>query len=380
MTDIKRDIQNSICAHIKPQKAVLIYGARRVVKTVLLKHITQQFKGKVEKLNGESFDTQIMLRDKTINNYRHLFGNLDLLIIDEAQHIPDIGNILKLMVDEVENLCVIATGSSAFDLKNQIGNPLVGRSTTFILPPFSQSEISQHESPIETIRNLEERLIYGSYPEVINIKDYNLKREYLLDIVDAYLLKDILAVDGIKNSDKMYNLLRLIAYQQGNIVSYDELAKQLGMNRNTVERYLDLLQKVFVIYHLGGYSRNLRKEIGKANKWYFCDNGIRNAVIRNFQPLALRQDSDRGSLWENYIITERIKDSSNFHLPISYYFWRTYDNQEIDLIEENNTELKAFEIKANKTNVKAPIGFSKTYQEASFTLINKDNYLNYIKH
>ena len=207
---------------------------------------------------------------------------------------------------------------------------------------------------------------------------YAEKREYLQDIVDAYLLKDILAVDGIKNSQKMFDLLRLIAFQVGSSCSYDELGKQLSMSRNTVERYLDLLQKVFVVYRIGGFSRNLRKEVAKASKWYFYDNGIRNAVIRNFLPLDVRTETDRGALWENYVITERLKRAFNNRLDTQFYFWRTYDNQEIDLIEETDGKLSAFELKAGKKQAKVPIGFRNAYPDAVFEVINKDNYSDFL--
>lgn len=225
---------------------------------------------------------------------------IDLLAIDEAQNIPQIGNILKLIVDEIPGVSVLASGSSSFDLFNKTGEPLVGRSTQFLLTPFSQQEIAKTETPLKTHQNLETRLIYGSYPELVMLDNFERKTEYLRDIAGAYLLKDILAIDGMKNSGKMRDLLRLIAFQLGCEVSYDELGKQLGMNKTIVGKYLDLLEKVFVVYRLGAYSRNLRKEVTKAGKWYFSDNGIANAIIGAFSPLAIRQDV--GALWENYII------------------------------------------------------------------------------
>ena len=378
MENIKREIQDAIQQRMAPQKVMLIYGARRVGKTILIKQIYNAFEGRKIFLNGEDHDVVTLLENQSISNYKHLFEQTQLLVIDEAQHIPDIGNKLKLMVDEIDNLQIIASGSSSFDLKNDAGNPLVGRGTSFLLTPFSQKELARAENPIETMQKIEERLIYGTYPDVTKLTTFEAKKEYLQDIVDAYLLKDILAIDGIKNTSKMYDLLRLIAYQQGNMVSYDEIGKQLSMNRNTVERYLDLLQKVFVIYRLTGFARNMRKEIAKAGKFYFYDNGIRNAVIRNFQPLSLRSDADRGSLWENYIITEKLKHKYNHHLLSSFYFWRTYDNQEIDLIEEQENKISAYEIKSNKKEVKVPRGFAKAYPDASFTHINRENYLQHI--
>lgn len=240
-------------------------------------------------LNGEDYDTLALLENRSVANYRHLLEGIDLLAIDEAQNVPKIGSILKLMIDEVPGIRILASGSSSSDLLNKTGEPSVGRSTQFQLTPFSQREISQMETPLETHRNLEARLIYGSHPEVVMMDHDERKTDYLRDIVGAYLLKDILAVDGLRNSGKMRDLLRLIAFRPGREVSYDELDKQLGMSKTTVEKYLGLLEKVFVVYRLRAFLRNLRKEVTKAGKWYFFDNGIRNAIIGAFSPLAIRQ-------------------------------------------------------------------------------------------
>lgn len=378
MDTIHRALQKQIEMRMKPQKVMLVFGPRRVGKTFLLKQIVQSFSGRSLVLNGEDADSAALLEPVSIANYRHVFQNVELLAIDEAQHIPDIGKKLKLIVDEVPGIRVIASGSSSFDLKNQAGEPLVGRSTQFTLLPFSQQEIATVESPIESKRNLEIRQLYGSYPDVVALDSFEEKKEYLMDIVESYLLKDILAVDGIKNSAKIHDLLRLVAYQMGDELSYEEVGKQLGISKNTVERYLDLLQKVFVLYRLGGYSKNLRKEVTKSSKWYFTDNGVRNAVIRNFEPLSRRTDIDRGALWENYIITERLKRNYNNRLLLDFYFWRTYDKQEIDLLEVGSGVMNAFEMKAGKKSPSAPKAFADAYPEAQFTAINIDNYWEYI--
>lgn len=376
METIDRILKKKITSRIEPNKAVLIFGARRVGKTVMMRQIVDNFSGRTMMLNGEDYDTLTLLENRSIANYRHLLANTDLLAIDEAQNIPKIGNILKLIVDEVPGVSVLASGSSSFDLQNKTGEPLVGRSTQFLLTPFSQHEIAQMESPLDTRRNLESRLIYGSYPEVVMMENYERKTDYLRDIVGAYLLKDILAIDGLKNSNKMRELLRLIAFQIGSEVSYDELGRQLGVSKTTVEKYLDLLEKVFVIYRLGAYSRNLRKEVTKAGKWYFYDNGIRNAIIGAFSPLSIRQDV--GALWENYIIGERRKANFNNTLHKEFYFWRTYDKQEIDLIEESADSLTALEFKWGNKTPAAPIAFQKTYPHAQFHVVNRDNYLQFI--
>ena len=243
METIKRILQNKITDRITPGKAILIFGARRVGKTVLMRRIVDEYPGKTMMLNGEDYDTQALLTNRTIANYRHLLEGIDLLVIDEAQSIPHIGSILKLIVDEIKGIKVLASGSSSFDLLNKTGEPLVGRSTQFILTPFSQQEINQIETPFQTRQNLEARLIYGSYPEVVTIDSFEQKTDYLRDIVRAYLLKDILAIDGLKNSSKMLELLRLIAFQLGSEVSYEELGRQLGMSKTTVEKYLDHLDE-----------------------------------------------------------------------------------------------------------------------------------------
>ncbi len=377
METIDRTLQKRIMERIKPGKAVLIFGARRVGKTIMMRNIIQAYPGKTMLLNGEDYDTLALLENRSIANYRHLLEGVSLLAIDEAQNIPQIGSVLKLIVDEIPGISVLASGSSSFDLLNKAGEPLVGRSTQFLLTPFSQKEISQAETALETRRNLEARLIYGSYPEVVMMEEsYERKADYLRDIVVAYLLKDILAIDGLKNSSKMLDLLRLVAFQLGSEVSYEELGRQLGMSKTTVEKYLDLLEKVFVVYRLGAYSRNLRKEVTKAGKWYFYDNGIRNAIIGSFSPLSVRQDT--GALWENYIIGERRKANFNEGLHKAFYFWRTYDRQEIDLIEESSDELTALEFKWGKKMPKMPKAFREAYPQATFHVVNTENYMEFI--
>lgn len=376
--DIKRILKKQITDRIKPQKVMLIYGARRVGKTLLLKEIFNEFKGKKIILNGESSDTVRMIADKSISNYKRLFAGIELLAIDEAQHIPDIGMKLKLLVDEIPGLSIIATGSSSFDLQNQAGEPLVGRCTRFMLTPFSIKELSEHQTSFEIISNIDHYLVYGNYPELISIESSSEQARYLTEIVDSYLLKDILAIDGIKNAQKMHDLLRLIAYQVGSEVSIDELGKSLGISRNTAERYLDLLQKVFVLYKLGGYSKNLRKEVTKSSKWYFQDNGIRNAILRDFRPFEERSDEERGILWENFIISERMKKKHNAMTNTNMYFWRTYDQQEIDLLEEDNNSISAYEMKAGKKIPKAPKAFSNAYPNAKYNVINRENFWDYL--
>lgn len=371
-----RTIQQKIEKQLVPNKAVLVFGARRVGKTVMVRQILEQHSGRTMLLNGEDYDAKVLLEEKSIANYRRLLADVDLLAIDEAQAIPHIGEKLKLMVDEVPGIRILATGSSAFDIRNQVGEPLVGRGSSFILQPFSQQEISQQENLLQTRRNLETRLVFGSYPDVVLEDDREANVEYLKSIVSAYLLKDILSLDGIKNSGKMMELLQLVSFQVGSELSYDELSNKLGISKNTVQKYMDLLSKVYVIFRLGGYARNLRKEVSKIGKWYFYDNGIRNAVIGRFQPMALRDDV--GALWENYFISERMKQNLHGQFNRNLYFWKTYDRQEIDLIEETPDGLSAFEIKWSEEKVKVPVAFAKNYPEAAFHLVNRKNYLDFI--
>lgn len=376
MATIRRTLQDKISDRLEPGKAVLIFGARRVGKTVLMRSIVEEYQGRTMLLNGEDYDTLALLENRTAANYRHLLDGVELLAIDEAQNIPQIGSVLKLIVDEVPDVRVLASGSSSFDLLNKAGEPLVGRGSQFLLTPFSQREIAQTETSLETRKNLEARLVYGSYPEVVMMDSFERRAEYLRDMVGAYLLKDILSIDGLRNSGKMRDLLRLVAFQMGCVVSYDELGKQLGMSKATVEKYLDLLEKVFVIYRLGAYSRNLRKEVTKAGKWYFYDNGIRNAIIGAFSPLSARQDV--GVLWENYVIGERRKADFNELLHKDFYFWRTYDRQEIDLVEERSSALTALEFKWGDKSPRAPKAFREAYPEAEFYVVSPKNYIDFI--
>ncbi len=377
MAGIKRILQKRITEKMKSNKVMLLFGARRVGKTFLIRQISDAFKGRTLLLNGEDYESVALLEKQSVSNYRHILDGIDLLAIDEAQNIPGIGQKLKLIVDEIEGINVLASGSSSFDLLNRAGEPLVGRSSQFILTPFSQSEIKSTESSLQTRQNLESRLIYGSYPDVVLAESFEERRDYLYNLISGYLLKDILSIDGLKNAGKMRDLLRLIAFQTGNEVSYEELGRQLGMSKNTIEKYLDLLSKVFVIYRVGAFSRNLRKEISKAGKWYFYDNGIRNALTGNFDSLSIRQDT--GVLWENYLMSERKKLLLNTGSGTEMYFWRTYDQQEIDLIEEESGSIRAFELKWGDKTPGIPKVFRETYPVTTYEVINQDNYLNFIQ-
>lgn len=376
MQVIRRVLQDKMLSRLRAGKVIVLTGARRTGKTFLIKEIMQNLTRPYLYLNGEDYATALVLQNKGLDEYRNLLGGNKFLIIDEAQKIENIGQVLKLMIDEIEGLHILITGSSAFDMLNTLGEPLTGRKYSFQLHPIAQMELMPNENPITTRSLLPGRLIYGSYPEVLNIQDNNEKIEYLNDLINSYLLKDILVLDRIKNSSKLVNILRLLAFQVGQEVSINELAQNVGLNKLTVERYLDLLTKVFVVFRLEGYSRNLRKEISKSPRYYFWDNGIRNMLTANFNDLSLRNDV--GQLWENYIISERIKLQQYQGWPSNNYFWRTYDQQEIDWIEERDGGIFAYEIKYGKAQTKIPGAWARNYPNAEFTLINNENYLKFI--
>lgn len=378
MQNIPRALQAEFKRKLKPNKILMLLGPRRSGKTALVRQFTKELDPQQTLiLNGEDVLDAALLQERSVANYSRLLAGKSYLVIDEAQHIPDIGFILKLIVDTIDGIQVIATGSSAFDMHLQVGEPLVGRKNTLLLFPLAQMEFAQVEDFKTTLEKREERLIFGGYPELIRYPDWKDKEDYLYQIMNDYLLKDILMVDGVKNSDKLYSLLRLVAFQVGKEVSLEELGKQLGMSKNTVERYLDLLSKVFVVFKIRGYSRNLRKEIVKNSRWYFYDNGVRNAIIQNFNRLELR--ADVGELWENYLAVERMKFQNYSQIHCNNYFWRTYDQQEIDWVEEAGDSLRAFEFKYKSTKPpKAPAAWAKAYPEASYAVIHSGNYLDWI--
>lgn len=375
---IHRAIEESFRKALKPNKVLLLLGARRTGKTWFLKNILPELGLPYLFLNGDDSLVQSTFQNRTVENYTRLVGNNKLLVIDEAHRIPEIGWCLKLMVDEIEGLHIIATGSSVFDLRNSTGEPLTGRKKDVHLFPFAQMEYSKYENVLETQARLPERLVYGNYPELVHLNSLEEKADYLRDMVSSYLLKDILEFEGIRNASKVSDLLRLIAFQPGKEVSLDELSRNLGISKNTVDRYLDLLQKVFVIQKLQGFSRNLRKEVTRHARYYFTDNGIRNALINNFNALPLRNDVSE--LWENYLMMERLKFQSYTNLHSLNYFWRTYQQQEIDWVEDRNGKLYAYECKwKDSGKVKIPSAWKDAYPESEFSVISPSNYLNWIQ-
>ncbi len=372
----QRWLQTKIESNLSKQKVGLLLGARRVGKTALLQAIQKNTDKKTLWLNGEDVETQAILEKRSVANYERLLKGYNLLIIDEAHYVKDIGAKAKLMIDQIKPLHIILTGSSSFDLI-QSGEGLTGRTISYQMFPIAQLEMKQYENLVETKQALEERLIFGYYPELLQQNTILEKQQYLNELLRVFLLKDILAFEDIRNPQKIRDLLGLIAHQVGSEVSLHELGKQLGMSKNTVERYLDLLEKVFLIFRRKGYSKNMRKEIVKSSRWYFFDNGIRNALIGNFNLPAMRQDM--GQLWENYFISERLKRNSYFEHPVNSYFWRTYDQQEIDLVEENADVLTAFECKWKEQKVKKPTAFDKAYPAASFHIAHQNDYLRWVE-
>jgi len=374
--ELKRSIEPMLMAAVKPNKVLILLGPRRVGKTRLIKRIQQTFQEPSLFLNGDDVDTHNLLETQSVANYSRLLGDCRLLLIDEAQEIPGIGKKLKLMVDSIEGLKIVVTGSSAFELNNQIGEPLVGRMQTMQLFPLAQLEFQQIENQLETYAKLEERLIFGGYPELLHLENQSQKIQYLKDLVHAYLLKDVLAFEGIKKRDKILALLQKLAFRSGSEISLEAIGKDLQISKNTVEKYLDLFKKVFVVYDVPGFSRNLDNEITKMKKWYFVDNGIRNALINNFNGLNLREDT--GRLWENYLNSERRKKIAYQQLNVDSYFWRTHTQQEIDHVEVNSHSIAAFEYKWGKGLAKIPGSFAKAYSDGDFNTINRDNYLEFI--
>ncbi len=372
----KRDYE-PLGQHLHENKVLVVYGPRRIGKTTLLQNFLSQTQLKYKLDSGDNIRTQQILSSQDFSQILAYAEGYELLAIDEAQNIPNIGMGLKIIVDQVPGIRVIVTGSSSFELAGQIGEPLTGRKHTLTLYPLAQSELLSSFNKFELRERLSEYLIFGSYPEVVQTPNRNARIETLTEIANAYLLKDILTFDRVKSSRTLLDLLKLLAFQVGSEVSLNELAVQLGVDVRTVQRYLDLLEKAFVIIRLAGFSRNLRQEVTSKYKYYFLDNGIRNSIIAQFN--GLDQRNDVGLLWENFIFMERLKHRTYSSLYANTYFWRTYDQQEIDLVEERDGGLFGYECKwSTSKKVLPPKAWKTTYQDADFTIIHPDNYLEFI--
>ena len=369
---VSRTIISQVEDQLFKGKVLILYGARRTGKTTLVKHLLGKFSEKSAYINCELQEYKDALSTTNSGLLAEFIGNRELIIFDEAQHIANIGLVLKVLVDTFPQVQVIATGSSSFELSGMVSEPLTGRSRQFLLLPFSLEEVGQSLNPIQIKANLPNFLRFGLYPQVFNsIGDEKI--EELAEISSNYLYKDLFQFEQIKKPDLLFKLLAAIALQTGSESSLNELAQITGTNVHTVKRYLELLEKSFVIFRLNSFSRNLRKELAKSQKIYFYDVGIRNAVIRNFNEMNLR--TDVGGLWENFCITERIKFNQNHRRFVNTYFWRTYDQKEIDYIEEKDGHLTCFEFKyAEGAPGKFPAEFSETYPNSSFRVITPGNF------
>ena len=370
---IKRKLEDIIKANLFQGKVVVVYGARQVGKTTLVRKIAEEIGNEYGYLNCDELDVLSRLQKaETSEALRQVIGSQKLVIIDEAQRVKNIGLKLKLMVDNFPDTQIIATGSSSFDLANEVNEPLTGRNFEFWLFPLRLDELFDSNMPIEAQRKLDTLLVYGSYPDVYKLESNDLKAQRIKYLAANYLYKDILKFNNIKNSETVLKLLQALALQVGSEVSYNELANTVGVSKKTVADYIELLEKAFIVFRLSPYSGNLRKAIGKLRKIYFLDLGIRNAVINNLNPLQIRDDV--GKLWENFVISEKYKQQLGLGFRTNYYFWRTYDKQEVDLVEDKGGELQGWEIKWSGKNKRSPRAWM-SYKDASWKVINRDNYL-----
>ena len=364
-------------AYLEAGKVLVLYGPRQAGKTTLLRHFIDSSAYKVKWDTGDNIETQALFSTTNIKSLSNYIAGYQLLVIDEAQLLPHVGQNLKILVDHFPELKIIVTGSSSFELAGQVGEPLTGRKRTLTMYPFSQLELQNYHNNLHELRDsLADYMIYGSYPEVLKQKTPHAKIQIVEELMQSYLLKDVLALERVKNAKPVLDLLRLIAHQIGSEVSHHELGQQVGLDTKTVARYLDLFEKAFVLYNLRGFSRNLRNEITKKSKYYFYDTGIRNALVSNFSPLGAR--NDLGGLWENFLFMERIKRNAYKENYANVYFWRTWEKQEIDFIEEKDGELHAYEFKWKDKKVKVPSAWKENYPNSSFEVISWENYLDFV--
>ena len=379
MSEIQRDLKAVLELKIGKGKVLLLIGPRQVGKTTLLKNILTSVSSekKVQFWNCDESDVRQFLSEANSAKLKSFVGNSDFIVIDEAQRVKDIGLTIKLLHDSFPNVQLAVTGSSSLDLSNSINEPLTGRKFEYNLFPFSTNELVNHTSMLEEMRLLKNRLVYGFYPDIVN--NPGEEKEILTNIVNSYLYKDVFEFQDIRKSSVIEKLVQALALQVGSEVSFNELGNLLGIDTVTVQRYVDLLEKAYVVFHIRSYSRNVRNELKKSIKIYFYDNGVRNSVISNFSPVEIR--SDIGALWENFLISERIKNNAYHNKNAKYYFWRTTQKQEIDFIEEVDQNLFAYEFKYNpkKANSKCPVTFSNNYPNVPFDVITSENYMDFVR-
>lgn len=354
---------------------IIVYGPRQAGKTTLIESILSERKEKMQKFSGDDLFAQDLFSKNELSMIKRTLEGTELLFIDEAQRIENIGLVLKLIIDNLK-IKVIVSGSASFDLADKISEPLTGRTKTFYLYPFSYAEVKDDYSSALSDSAIEDMLRFGMFPAVHNLEGEKDKQDYLTEYINNYLYKDILVFGKVKKPKKVLDLLTLLALQSGKEVSIQELSSNLSISQKTVENYLDILEKMFVVFNLRGFSRNLRKEISKMSKYYFYDVGIRNAIIRNFNNLKIRNDA--GELFENWFIAEKMKAENNKREFPNFYFWRTYDQQEIDLIEENGGNLLAYECKMKEKGVSSPKDWKDSYPQASFSEVSSNNYFKWL--
>jgi predicted AAA+ superfamily ATPase len=372
---IIRRVQGLVENRLHTGKAIVLLGARQVGKTTILRQLT---KGKEEEtlwLNGDETDVQLLFENASVERFKSVFGKSKYVVIDEAQRIADVGLRLKLITDGIPGVQLLVSGSSSFDISNALNEPLTGRKWEFQLFPISFGEMVNHTQILTEIRMLPHRLVFGYYPDVVN--HLGDEFEVLNQLVDSFLYKDILMLEQLKKSEAVVKLLKALAYQVGSQVSYNELGQLCGLNSRTVEKYIHILEKTFVIFRVGSFSRNLRNELKKSHKIYFYDLGVRNALINNFSIIEKR--SDQGQLWENFIIAERIKFLNYSRRKVNFWFWRTSDQVELDWVEEENGEIRGFEFKYGITlKAKIPKAFTSNYPDAKTKIITPQNMLEFI--
>lgn len=372
---VERTIEASIKKRLFKNKAILISGPRQSGKTTLLKKLEKNLQGRVLFLNCDEPDIRKLLTGASSTTLKNITGPADIIMIDEAQRVRNIGLTLKLLTDSLPGVQTLVTGSAALELADEINEPLTGRKWEYLLLPFSIQELVRYHGILEEKRLLHQRLIYGMYPDVIN--NPGDEREILTSLSGSYLYKDIFILQEIRRPEIIERLLEALALQVASEVSYNELSRILGIDTATVQRYIDLLEKSYVVFRLRSFSRNLRNELKKSRKIYFYDNGIRNALISNLQPFELR--TDKGALWENFLVSERVKFLQNNRIHAGQYFWRTKQQQEIDYIEEREGVLNAFEFKTSSRNKsKFPRTFLKAYPGGTAQTINAENYLEFL--
>jgi predicted AAA+ superfamily ATPase len=375
---IKRLLLDQLKQNLMPGKVLVLYGPRQVGKTTLVKAMLESVPLRYSYISADELVYRQALASQDRRVLGDLLGDNALLVIDEAQRVPDIGLNLKILVDNNPHAAILATGSASFDLANKISEPLTGRKLTLDLYPVAYEEIVRTWGPFEAKAQLERWLIWGGYPAVVMAESASLRERLLGELAGSYLYRDLLELDGVRRSERLVDLLRLLAFQIGQDVSLSEVASTLALSRQTVGRYLDLLEKVFVIFHVEGFSRNLRKEITKNARYYFYDNGVRNSLIQNFNPLTLRNDV--GQLWENYLMVERRKANAYAGRAVNTYFWRTYDQKEIDCVEERGGQLFGYDLKwQGAVRESTRRAFIEAYPGAEVHTVTRENWTGFVQ-